>query len=181
MRAAFGAFHAFFQRVADIQVPLDAGNLSLLSGRVVEVLRGMPERARYLSGLRAWVGYRQTGIEFDRQQRYDRRRRMTLGRLVRLALDAIFGFSHLPLRVALFVGVSLAIIAMGIGFWVVYERLFTTNAVTGWASTIASINFIGGAILLTLGVIGEYVARIYDEVKHRPLYVVREEFGGPET
>jgi dolichol-phosphate mannosyltransferase len=177
MRVAFQAFHALFRRVADIQVPLDAGNLSLLSARVVEVLRAMPERARYLSGLRAWVGYRQTGIEFDRQPRYDRHRRMTFFRLVRLALDAIFGFSHLPLRVALLIGLPLSLAAMGIGVWVLYQRLFTTNAITGWASTIASINFIGGAILLTLGVIGEYVARIYDEVKNRPLYVVREEIG----
>ena len=181
MRLAFGIFHGLFRRIADIQVPLDAGNLSLLSARVVEVLRVMPERARYLSGLRAWVGYRQTGIEFDREPRYDQRRRMTFPRLVGLALDALFGFSHLPLRVALLVGLPLSLTAMGIGFWVLYERLFTTNAITGWASTIASINFIGGAILLTLGVIGEYVARIYDEVKNRPLYVVREEIGGPGT
>jgi dolichol-phosphate mannosyltransferase len=178
MRLAFRGFHALFRQVAEVQVPLDAGNLSLLSARVVTVLRAMPERARYLGGLRAWVGYRQTGVEFDRQTRYDRRRRMTLLRLVKLALDAIFGFSHLPLRVALFVGLPLSVGAIGIGVWVLYQRLFTTNAITGWASTIASINFIGGAILLTLGVIGEYVARIYDEVKRRPLYVVREEIGG---
>jgi dolichol-phosphate mannosyltransferase len=176
-RIAFRAFHALLRRVADIDVPEGAGNFSLMSEPVVRVMRTMPERARYLSGLRAWVGYRQTALAFDRDERYDRRPRMTMRRLGALAMDAIFGFSHLPLRLAIYAGSLVSLVALAIGVWVLYERLFTDNAITGWASTIVSINFIGGTILLTLGVIGEYVGRIYDEVKSRPLYVLREEVG----
>jgi len=176
-RAAFRAFHGLLRRVADIDVREGAGNFSLMSERVVRVMCTMPERARYLSGLRAWVGYRQTALEFDRDERYDRRPRMSLARLVELAMDAVFGFSRLPLRFALYTGTLVSLASLVVGLWVLYERLFTDNAITGWASTIVSINFIGGTILLTLGVIGEYVGRIYDEVKSRPLYVLRSEVG----
>jgi dolichol-phosphate mannosyltransferase len=176
-RAAFRAFHAIMHRVADIDVPEGAGNFSLMSGRVVSALRAMPERARYLSGLRSWVGFRQIGVEFDRDARYDDQPRMRLSRLVKLALDAIFGFSRLPLRLALYVGIIASTLSLGVGVWVVYQRLFTENAITGWASTLASIHFVGGAVLITLAVIGEYVGRIYDEVKQRPLYLVRETAG----
>jgi dolichol-phosphate mannosyltransferase len=176
-RMVFRAFHVILHRVADIEVPEGAGNLSLMSARVVDVLRHMPERARYLGGLRAWVGFRQIGVEFDRDARYDQKPRMTLRRLASLAFDAIFGFSRMPLRLAVYVGLVVSLAALGVGVWVLYERLFTNKAITGWASTIVSINLIGGTILITLGVIGEYVGRIYDEVKRRPLYVVKEEIG----
>lgn len=173
-RLAFDSFYLILRRVAEIDVPRGAGNFSLMSERVVKILRSMPERARYLSGLRAWVGYRQTGVEFDRDQRYDSRARMSLVRLSRLAFDAIFGFSRLPLRVAFYGGTLVSIASITVGVWVLYQRLFTSAAITGWASTITSITFLGGAILITLGVIGEYIGRIYDEVKSRPLYIVDE-------
>ena len=180
-RVAFRVFHALLRRVADIDVPAGAGNFSLMTERVVGVMRTMPERARYLSGLRAWVGYRQTALEFDRDARYDRRPRMRIGRLVALAMDAIFGFSRVSLRLAVYLGTFVSLASLAVGIWVLYERLFTDNAITGWASTIVSINFIGGTILLTLGVIGEYVGRIYDEVKRRPLYVLRDAVGFGEA
>lgn len=173
-RLAFNSFYVILRRVAEIDVPPGAGNFSLMSERVVKVLRSMPERARYLSGLRAWVGYRQTGVEFDRDQRYDSSPRMSIVRLSRLAFDAIFGFSRFPLRVAFYGGILVSLASIAVGVWVLSQRLFTSNAIVGWASTITSITFLGGAILLTLGVIGEYIGRIYDEVKSRPLYVVDE-------
>jgi polyisoprenyl-phosphate glycosyltransferase len=176
-RALFRAFHAILHRTADIDVPEGAGNLSLMSDRVVRALRAMPERARYLSGLRAWVGFPQAGIEFDREARYDLRPRMSVSRLFSLAVDAIFGFSRLPLRVALWGGVLASTISLGVGVWVLYQRLFTENAILGWASTLVSMHLIGGLILITLAIIGEYVGRIYDEVKSRPLYLVHEELG----
>lgn len=172
-RLAFRAFHALLHRVADIDVPEGAGNFSLMSARVVHALRAMPERARYLSGLRAWVGFKQIGVEFDRDSRYDDRPRMSLLGLSRLAFDAIFGFSRLPLRFALWAGLAVSAMSIVVAVWVLYQRVFTDHAITGWASTIVSITFIGGTILATLGVIGEYVGRIYDEVKQRPLYLVR--------
>jgi len=176
-RAAFRAFHTVMHRVADIEMPQGAGNFSLMSARVVAALRGMPERARYLSGLRAWVGFRQIGVEFDRDARHDAKPRMRLSRLTKLAFDAIFGFSRLPLRLALYLGVATSLVSLGVAVWVLYQRLFTDHAISGWASTLVSIQFIGGAILITLAVIGEYVGRIYDEVKQRPLYFVSETSG----
>jgi len=176
-RAAFRAFHATMHRVADIDVPEGAGNFSLMSARVVAALRDMPERARYLSGLRAWVGFGQKGVAFDRDARYDDAPRMRLSRLVKLALDAIFGFSRLPLRIAFYVGVATSLISLAVAAWVLYQRFFTDNAIAGWASILVSINFVGGAILITQAVIGEYIGRIYDEVKQRPLYLVRETAG----
>ena len=116
-------------------------------GRRVPARGAMPERARYLSGLRSWVGFRQIGVEFDRDARYDDQPRMRLSRLVKLALDAIFGFSRLPLRLALYVGIATSTLSLGVGLWVVYQRLFTANAITGWASTLVSLHFIGGKCL----------------------------------
>jgi dolichol-phosphate mannosyltransferase len=176
-RAAFRAFHTIMHRVADIDMPPGAGNFSLMSARVVAALRSMPERARYLSGLRAWVGFRQTGVEFDRDARYDDAPRMRLARLTKLAFDAIFGFSRLPLRIALYVGIATSTLSLGVAVWVIYQRLFTDNAIAGWASTLVSVLFIGGVILITQAVIGEYIGRIYDEVKQRPMYLVRETAG----
>jgi glycosyltransferase involved in cell wall biosynthesis len=176
-RLAFRGFYFILQRLADIDVPKGAGNLSLMSHRVVRTLRSMPERARYLSGLRAWIGYRQTGIEFDRDPRYDTNPRMKVKHLSRLAADAIFAFSHVPLRAALYAGILISLGSFSVGLWVLYQRLFTDNAIVGWASTIVSITFTGGMILLTLGIIGEYIGRIYDEVKKRPLYLVKDEAG----
>jgi dolichol-phosphate mannosyltransferase len=176
-RAAFRAFHVTMHRVADIEFPEGAGNFSLMSARVVAALRGMPERARYLSGLRAWVGFRQIGVEFDRDARYDEKPRMRLSRLMTLALDAIFGFSRLPLRIALYVGVATSTVSLGVAVWVLYQRFFTDHAIAGWASILVSIYFVGGAILIIQAVIGEYIGRIYDEVKQRPLYLVREMVG----
>src|SRR5262249_2753941 len=116
-RLAFRTFHWLLAHVADIDVPEGAGNLSLMSQRVGTGLRAMPERARYLSGLRAWVGFRQTGVEFARQERYDERPRMSVTRLVRLAFDAIFGFSRLPLRVSIWLGALVSVASLGVGSW----------------------------------------------------------------
>ena len=102
---------------------------------------------------------------------------MRLARLTKLAFDAIFGFSRLPLRLALYVGIATSTLSLGVAVWVVYQRLFTDNAIAGWASTLVSVQFIGGVILITQAVIGEYIGRIYDEVKQRPMYLVRETAG----
>ena len=157
--------------------PEGAGNYALVSRRVADVLRAMPERGRYFSGLRSWVGFPQTGVLFDRDPRWDGRPRMGFGRLVRLAGDALFGFSRVPLRFAFLLGLLVSLTSLGVGCWVLYQRIFTENAISGWASTLVSIHFTGGVILLTLAVIGEYIGRIYDEVQRRPLYVVREALG----
>lgn len=176
-RFAFKTFYRVLHALSSIQIPMDAGNFSLMDRKVVEVLRQIPERHRYISGLRAWVGFRQIGIEYDRDPRFAGEPQMSFGRLLQLALDGIFSFSNVPLRVASYVGFLSALVAFGGGLFVVYEKLFTDKAILGWASTICTITFLGGLILMTLGVIGEYIGRIYDEVKQRPLYIISEGIG----
>lgn len=176
-RIAFRLFYRLMHVFSSISIPMEAGNFSLLDRQVVDVLRKMPERNRYIGGMRAWAGFRQTGIEFDRDARFAGKPQMTFRRLINLALDGLFSFSNAPLRLAVYVGMIVAGISFLGAAYVIYEKLFTDKAILGWASTIVSITFIGGIILLTLGVIGEYISRIYDEVKQRPLYVIRDKIG----
>jgi dolichol-phosphate mannosyltransferase len=176
-RFAFTLFYRVLNFLSAIRIPLDAGNFSLLDRRVVEVFREMPERNRYISGMRAWAGFRQIGIRYDRDPRLAGKPQMTVGRLIHRALDGIFSFSNIPMRLAAYVGVVAALVSFGGGIYVLYAKLFTDKAILGWASTILSVLFVGGIILITLGVIGEYISRIYEEVKKRPLYVVKERIG----
>jgi dolichol-phosphate mannosyltransferase len=140
-------------------------------------MKHIPERHRYISGLRAWVGFKQIGIEYDRGARFAGEPQMSLSRLLSLAFDGIFSFSNIPLRAAVYVGLIAAAISFAGGLFVIYEKLFTDKAILGWASTIVTITFLGGLTLMTLGVIGEYIGRIYDEVKQRPLYIISEGIG----
>ncbi|MEK7671251.1 MAG: glycosyltransferase family 2 protein [Bacteroidota bacterium] len=179
-RLAFKSFYRILHALSSIQIPMDAGNFSLMDRKVVEVMKHIPERHRYISGLRAWVGFKQTGIEYDRGARFAGEPQMSTGRLFSLALDGIFSFSNIPLRVAAYVGFIAASISFAGGLFVIYEKLFTNKAILGWASTIVTITFLGGLTLMTLGVIGEYLGRIYDEVKQRPLYIISEGIGFQE-
>jgi len=174
---AFKSFYRILHALSSTRIPMDAGNFSLLDRRVADVLRAMPERNRYISGLRAWAGFPQTAVYYDRDPRFAGKPQMSLGRLVHLALDGIFSFSDVPLRLAIYLGLTTAALAFAGALYVIYAKVFTDRAILGWASTILSILFVGGMILVTLGVIGEYISRIYEEVKKRPLYVVRDRIG----
>jgi polyisoprenyl-phosphate glycosyltransferase len=176
-RLAFTAFYRVLHTLSSIKIPMDAGNFSLMDRKVIEVLKQTPERHRYISGLRAWAGFRQIGIEYDRSARFAGEPQMSIRRLFGLAFDGIFSFSNIPLRAAAYVGFVSAIVAFLGGLFVIYEKLFTNKAILGWASTIVTITFLGGLTLMTLGIIGEYIGRIYDEVKQRPLYVISEGLG----
>ena len=176
-RLAFRSFYRILHALSTIQIPMDAGNFSLMDRCVVDVLRAMPERNRYISGLRAWAGFQQTAVYYDRDPRFAGKPQMSLSRLIQLALDGIFSFSNIPLRLAVYFGLTAAAASFAGCFYVIYAKLFTDQAILGWASTILSILFVGGMILVTLGVIGEYISRIYEEVKKRPLYVIRDKIG----
>ncbi len=176
-RLAFHSFYRVLHALSPIEIPMEAGNFSLLDRSVVQVLRSMPERNRYISGMRAWAGFRQIGIPYDRDARFAGKPGMSLRRLVELALDGIISFSKAPLRIAIYLGLLAAAVAFLGGLYVLSEKLFTDKAILGWASTIVSITFLGGLTLMTLGVIGEYIGRIYDEVKQRPLYIIQETAG----
>lgn len=176
-RAAFTTFYRLLHALSAIRIPMDAGNFSLMDKKVVTVFREMPERNRYISGMRAWAGFRQTGVTFDREPRFAGKPQMSLRRLIELALDGIFSFSNVPLRLAVYLGLLVALASFAGGLYVIYAKLFTDKAILGWSSTILSVLFVGGMVLLTLGVIGEYISRIYEEVKNRPLYVIRDKIG----
>lgn len=171
-RMMFSAFYRVLGAVSSIEIPADAGNFSLMDRSVVELINRMPERSRYVSGLRAYVGGKQVGVEFERGERYDDAPRQSPRRLVRMGMDAVFAFSDLPLKLATLLGFVVSGVAFVVLLTVLYKRLFTGEAIIGWASTMTSILFIGGIQLLSVGVIGEYIGRIYNETKARPAWVV---------
>jgi glycosyltransferase involved in cell wall biosynthesis len=172
-------FYRIFRRVAAIELPPGAGDYRLLSAPVVRALRNMPERSRFMKGLYAWVGFRYATVLYDVDPRTSGRSSFGVGSLWRLGTDAITSFSAAPLKVASVSGFVIAIAAIVYGAWLVGKTLVLGIDLPGYASTITLILFLGGLQLLSLGILGEYIARIYDEVKSRPLYVVRSRHGSP--
>ncbi len=171
-RAGFRFFYGLLRRLSPIEMPANAGNFSLMDRSVVDLVNRMPERNRYVSGLRAYVGGRQTGIEFERAERFAGEPRQSFRKLVRMATDAFLAFSDLPLRIATVLGFLVSLIAFAVLLVVLYKKLVSGEAILGWASVMTSVLFLGGIQLLALGVIGEYLGRVYDETKGRPPYVV---------
>ena len=171
-RALFSLFYQVLRRLSNVDIPADAGNFSLMDRSVVDVIKSMPERDRYVSGLRAYVGGRQTGVEFERAARYAGQPRQSPLKLMRMATDAFFAFSELPLRLATVMGFIVSGVAFVVLLNVLYQKLISGAAILGWASTMTSILFLGGIQLIAVGVIGEYIGRIYNEAKGRPAWVV---------
>ena len=176
-RAAYALFYRTLHAMAEIDLPLDAGDFCLLDRRVVDTLVGLRERNRFLRGLRSWIGFRQIGVEYDRDARAAGDPKYTLRKLVRLALSGYVGFSAMPLRASVWLGVLTAGIGFLIGIGALATKILGIYSPQGWVSTIVVILLVGGVQLLMLGVIGEYLARVYDEVRQRPLYVVRARRG----
>ncbi|GIW85953.1 MAG: glycosyl transferase [Isosphaeraceae bacterium] len=174
-RVCYGLFYRVLEKVAAIEIPLDAGDFCCMRRVVVEAMRRMPERNRFVRGLRAWVGFRQVGVEYERAARYAGRPKYTVGRLLGLAYDGLFSFTRLPVRLIQFVGFVLSCVALVVAvgyvvwYWVSPERF-----PAGFASLIVSIWFLAGVQLLCLGVVGEYVIRTYEESRGRPVALVRE-------
>ncbi|MEX2144107.1 MAG: glycosyltransferase family 2 protein [Anaerolineales bacterium] len=170
-------FYRLINRITDIEIPLDTGDFRLIDRRVVDVLNQMREHHRFLRGMSAWVGFRQVGVPYDRAARFAGETHYTLPRMIRLALTAITGFSFFPLQLATYLGffsAAVAIIAIPV---VVALRLLGSAAFFGQATTLIAVLFFGGAQLISLGILGEYIGRLYDEARGRPLYIVRQ---GPE-
>jgi glycosyltransferase involved in cell wall biosynthesis len=173
-RLGFDAFHFLLERLGQIELPLGAGNFSLIDGQALAAINRLPEHNRYLPGLRAWVGFRQVEVTFDREDRAAGQPRMSLRRLIKLALDGIFGFSYLPLRLATLLGLVVTVFGLVLVSWVLVERFVTHTAILGWPSLMIAVCILGGTQLVTIGILGEYLGRIYDEVRGRPNYLVRE-------
>lgn len=171
-RCLFAAFHRLLARAAYVRVPADAGIFGLIDRRVARALLAMGERDRYFAGLRSWVGFRQTGIPVERNARYDRHPRVSLAGLFRLAKTAIFSFSTLPLGVFYALGTLAGATFLLVGGFSLYCKLFTDLAIPGWTSHILVGSFFGALNALGICILGEYVVRIYDQVRGRPLYLL---------
>jgi polyisoprenyl-phosphate glycosyltransferase len=167
-------FYRLLRSVSRVDIPADAGDFRLLSRRAVDALARMPERARFLRGMTSWVGFRQAGVSYQRDARYAGTTNYPTRRMITLGLDAITSFSTAPIRVVTTLGFLLVIFCAGVLAWTVYIKLFTDTAVTGWTSLLAVVLLLGGMQLVALGIIGQYVARIFEESKQRPVYLVEE-------
>lgn len=176
-RAAYAVFYRLLQRVANIEIPLDAGDFCIMDRRVVELLTAMPERNRFVRGIRSWVGLNQVGLAYERQARHAGRPKFTFTRLVYLALDGLVSFSYLPLRVITMLGLAVSFVSLVLALFYALKKLTVGLNPPGFATLIVAIFFLAGMQLITIGVIGEYVGRIFEEVKRRPLYVVRRTNG----
>ena len=172
-----GFFYRIIKRLTKVSIPVDTGDFRLMSRRVVEALRRSPERHRFLRGMVSWVGFNQVGVVYDRDVRLSGQTKYPLPKMIRFAIDAITSFSDIPLRFAAYFGFAVSAIAFVYALVVVIDKLFGVYPpayTPGWASTIVAVVFLGGVQLISLGIIGEYLGRIYDEVKGRPLYLISD-------
>jgi dolichol-phosphate mannosyltransferase len=178
LRLAYFTYYRILSSVSNVQLPLDAGDFAILSARVVAAIRSTPERHRYLRGLRAWAGYRQLGIRVERAARASGTSKYSLRKLFRLASDGIFSFSIVPIRVAAAVGALTILLTTLFALYALFAKLFLDRSPQGFTALILVVTFVSGVNLLFLGVIGEYVGRVYEEVKGRPMYIVRSVYRG---
>jgi dolichol-phosphate mannosyltransferase len=176
-RTAYRLFYRMLRSLSYVDMPLDAGDFALMDRRVVDLLNEMPERNRFVRGIRAWVGFRQVGIEYDRDPRFAGESKYPLAKLMRLAYDGVVSYSFVPLRLVTQLGLVISLLAFLLALYFLGLQMFVGIGLKGWTSTVVVILFLGGVQLMSLGILGEYVGRIFDEVKHRPLYVVRETGG----
>jgi glycosyltransferase involved in cell wall biosynthesis len=170
-RATAAVFYRTLRRLTSVDIPADCGDFRLMSRRVVEALKQLRERNRFVRGLVAWVGYKQIAVEYERAPRLAGETKYPIRKMVRFAGDAIVSFSFAPLRAATALGLLVSAASFTYAVYAVLARIFDWNVVQGWASTVVAILFLGGVQLVSLGIIGEYVGRVYDEVKGRPLYL----------
>lgn len=170
-------FYRLISKMSDVPIPLDTGDFRLMDRCVVDVLRQMPERHRFVRGMVSWVGFRQAPLVYDRQARFAGESKYPLRKMLRFALDGVTSFSTVPLRWATWCGLGASGIAMLGVIYAIADRLLTKSWVPGWAALFVAVLFVGGVQLLSLGAIGEYVGRIYGETKARPLYVVARQLG----
>jgi len=166
-------FYRLLNKMTDVNIPVDTGDFRLIDRKVCEALKSVNERNRYIRGIISWLGFKQIGVEFVRDERFAGETKYPLKKMIKFAFDAITSFSYKPLKLASYVGMLLSCASFIYLIFIFIQKLFIGVAVPGWASIVAISLFFNGIILLMLGIIGEYIGRIYDEAKGRPLYVVR--------
>ncbi|MFM2060726.1 MAG: hypothetical protein RLZZ507_396 [Cyanobacteriota bacterium] len=172
------AFYRILKNLADVDIPTDTGDFCLLDRKVVDVLNAMPERNRYIRGLRSWVGFNQTAIRFERDPRFAGDVKYTFNKSFALAINGLVSFSKVPLRLSTYLGLLAAIVSLFMSLLVLYWRLFTPHSpLTGITIILMIVFFLGAVQLVSIGILGEYIGRIYEEVKQRPLYTLSEVAG----
>jgi len=168
-------FYRLIYRITDVKIPLDTGDFRLVDRKVVDVMNGMREKHRFLRGMGAWVGFKQIGVEYKRAARYSGETKYPLKKMLRLAINAITGFSYFPLQLATYFGfISAGLAILAIPVIVTLRLAGETHFFEGQTTTLVAVLFLGGVQLISLGILGEYIGRIYDEAKGRPLYIVRD-------
>ena len=167
-------FYRFLKNMCEVDIPVDTGDFRLISRQVCDVLKGLTERNRYVRGLVSWVGFKQTGIYYEREERYAGKTKYPLKKMLKLSVDGITSFSTKPLKLTKWIGIFMAAVGFIYAIIVIIQKLVGIQMQTGWASTMVTILLIGGIQLIMLGITGEYIARIFDESKNRPLYIIKE-------
>ncbi len=173
-RLGYFAFYRILNAISDLDIPLDSGDFCLMDRKVVDALKTLPERMRFVRGLRTFVGFRQTGVEYERAAREAGRPKYTLRALIGLAIDGVVSFSSYPLRIMTYLGIGTAVLAVLLVFWILLDAFSNHTAPRGWASVIVSVLFMGSMQMIGMGIIGEYLRLIFLESKGRPFYIVGE-------
>ncbi|WP_374707021.1 glycosyltransferase family 2 protein [Paenibacillus sp. J31TS4] len=170
-------FYRTLRSMTSVDIPVDTGDFRLIDRKVCDVMSRLTEKNRFIRGMVSWVGFNQTSVEYVREERFAGETKYPLKKMIRFALDAITSFSYKPLKLATYLGFALSLFSFVFLLVVLYQRLFTNMTVPGWTSLLASNLLFNGIVLILLGIIGEYIGRIYDESKNRPLYIVKEARG----
>jgi dolichol-phosphate mannosyltransferase len=166
-------FYRTLRALTEVNIPLDTGDFRLIDRKVADAMRSIREKNRFVRGLVSWVGFRQTAIEYVRDERFAGETKYPLKKMLRFSMDGITSFSYKPLKLATYLGFVISFASFVYLLISLGQRLFTSSTVAGWASLIACVLLLNGVILIILGILGEYVGRIYDETKNRPLYILR--------
>ncbi len=170
-------FYRLLRSLTNVEIPVDAGDFRLIDRKVCDVLSSLTEQNRYVRGLVSWAGFRQTAVRFHREERFAGETKYPFKKMLKFALDGITTFSHKPLKLATYIGFLVSFLSFAYLLVVLYLKLFTDKAISGWASTLSVSLIFNGVVLIMLGIIGEYIGRIYDETKGRPLYIIQEKKG----
>jgi len=173
-------FYRILRRLTSVDLPPDTGEFRLIDRRVCDAVNKLPEKSRYIRGLVSWVGFKQIPVEYEREKRFAGITKYPFKKMAAFAMDAIASFSYKPLKLATTLGFTISMLSFAYIIYIIYERIFTDRTVTGWASTIAVILFTQGIVLMLLGLMGEYIGRIYKELQNRPNYIIQEIIGKRE-
>jgi dolichol-phosphate mannosyltransferase len=173
-------FYRIINALSAVDLPMDTGEFRLMDRKVCDAVNRLQEKNRYMRGLVSWVGFKQVAVEYVREERFAGETKYPLKKMMAFAMDAITSFSYKPLRLATTLGFIISLLGFAYTLVVIYQRLFTDTTITGWSSTVGIILFTQGIVLVILGMMGEYIGRIYEEIKNRPTYIIREIIGGEE-